>query len=109
MTALQTLARDHVANAWVDSHVSEPIVERLRSWCRTTIDKCDPDDQAQVGVLLTQPCRAFDSEKGLLPKRAHIYVLVFTWDEWRDQKAVRAALYVNDANEVIDFEPIDKE
>jgi hypothetical protein len=106
---LQTLARDEAANQWVESNVSSSLAEKLRSWARGMLDKYDADDQAQVGVLLTEPCRPFDSQQGVLPSRAHIYALIFTWDDGREQKVLRAALYVNDANEIIDFVPVDKE
>lgn len=111
MAEMQTLARDEAANKWVDDNVLPVIAERLRSWSRGMLDEYDADDQAQVGVLLTQPCLPFDTVKGFLPvkTRAHIYALIFTWDDGRGQKAIRAALYVNDANHVVGFTPIDGE
>lgn len=107
---LRTLARDEAANEWVDNNVSEFLAEKLRAWSRQMIDQLDSDDQAQIGVMLTEACRPLDTQKGLLPKRGHIYALVFTWadlDGEREQKLVRAVLYVNDANQVIDFALLD--
>ena len=109
MEEIKELARDEAANQWVDDNVSESDAERLRSWARQMVDKHDEDDQAQLGVLLTQPCKPFDTKLGELPYRAHVYALIFSWDDGREPLAIRSALKINDANQVIDFIIIDKE
>lgn len=102
------LARDEAANEWVEQNVPERIVDSLRSWARRIIDKRDQDDCASIGVLI------FDAREMCITVdhpliRAYTYGLIFNWDDGRKGVAYRAALRVNDSNQVVEFIPADKE
>lgn len=102
------LARDEAANEWVEKNVPFNLIPSLQTWARRIIDKVDEDDCAYLGVIIHEA-----KEQRMVVNspsmRAHVYGLIFNWDDGRKSIAYRALLRVDDSGQIVEFIAVDKE
>jgi hypothetical protein len=102
------LARNTAAIEWVDKNVPPHLIPSFQAWARRIIDKVDEDDCAHLGTIIHE-AKEQRVRVGSPSMRAHVYGLVFNWDDGRKSVAYRALLRVNDSGQIVEFIAVDKE
>lgn len=100
------LVRDAEANNWVLENAPDRVVNDLQAWARQIINRVDEDDCAFLSTVIHE-AREQRITADSPSMRAHVYGLIFQWDDGRKGVYYRAALRVDDSNRIVEFIPVD--